>query len=242
MREQGATQPPAGGGSGMRRTRELIERLFRERTVVARSDGSVHALFPVSVSKPEGEALREWVRREGAAHTLEIGFGYGISALFVCEGLLANGHADARHVVLDPNQSSRFADCGLQLVAEAGLAEVVEFHAEASEIALPRFLAEGRQFELAFVDGNHRFDGVFLDLIYLGRLVRAGGILLIDDYQLPAVARATSYCITNLGWTLEDVSREDDLHHWAVRWTGVSRSSGPSTTTSTSSPGPGASR
>jgi hypothetical protein len=29
------------------------------------------------------------------------------------------------------------------------------------------------------------FDGVFLDLIYLGRLVCAGGILFVDDYQLP---------------------------------------------------------
>lgn len=208
--------PSPGGGAGVQRTRELIERLLREGTAVARSDGSLHRLFPVSVNASEGEALRECVKREGAAHTLEIGFGYGISALFMCEGLLANGHADARHVVLDPNQSSRFADCGLQLIDDAGLAELVEFHAEASEIALPRFLAEGRRFDLAFVDGNHRFDGIFLDLIYLGRLVRQSGILFIDDYQLPAVARATSFCTTNLGWTVEDVSRDDDLHHWAV--------------------------
>jgi predicted O-methyltransferase YrrM len=205
-----------GGGPAVERTRELIERVFRDKTVVARSDGSRHSLFPLSVDLGEGEALREWVKREGVAHTLEIGFAYGISALFICEGLLANGRSDARHVVLDPNQSSRFADCGLQIVEEAGLADLVEFHAEASEIALPRFLAEGRRFDLAFVDGNHRFDGVFLDLIYLGGLVRAGGILFLDDYQLPSVARATSFCTTNLAWTLEEVSRDDRLHHWAV--------------------------
>ena len=200
----------------MRRTRELIEHLICERKVVARSDGSRHDLFPVSVNAAEGEALREWVAREVAAHTIEIGLGYGISALSMCEALLANGGADARHVVLDPNQTRRFADCGLQLIADAGLGELVEFHAEASEIALPRFLAEGRRFDLAFVDGNHRFDGIFPDLIYLGRLVRGGGILFIDDYQLPAVAKATSFCTANLGWTVEDVSRNDDLHHWVV--------------------------
>ena len=55
------------------------------------------------------EALREWVACEGAAHTIATGFGYGISAQFVCEALLANGRADARHVVLDPNQTWRFA-------------------------------------------------------------------------------------------------------------------------------------
>jgi hypothetical protein len=63
---------------------------------------------------------------------------------------------------------------------------------------------------------NHRFEGVFLDLVYLGRLVRPGGIVFLDDYQLPAVARAASFCLANLGWALEDASTDDDLHHWAV--------------------------
>jgi len=183
---------------------------------VARSDGSFHTLFPVGVSAAEGEALREWVQREDAIRTIEIGLGYGIAALFVCEGLLANDDSTARHVAIDPYQSTRFANCALQFLDEAGVAELVEYHPEESEIVLPRFLAESRSFDLAFVDGNHRFDGVFLDLIYLGRLVRAGGIIFVDDYQLPPVARAVSFCTTNLGWTVEEVSTDDDLHHWAV--------------------------
>lgn len=194
----------------------MIERLLRERTAVARSDGTSHDLFPVAVGAAEGEALRECVRRENAIRTIEIGLGYGIAALFVCEGLLANGDANARHVTLDPNQATRFAGCGLQFLDEAGLAEFVEFHPEGSEIALPRFLSEGRSFDFAFVDGNHRFDGVFLDLIYLGRLVRPGGIVFVDDYQLPSVARAVSFCITNLGWTVDEVSADDELHHCTV--------------------------
>jgi predicted O-methyltransferase YrrM len=200
----------------LQQTRAVIDRVLSAGTVVARSDGSTHTIFPVGVSLAEGEALRAWVQREGAAQTIEIGFGYGISALFICEGLLSNGNRNGRHVVVDPNQSTRFADCGLQLVEEAGLGDIVEFHAEGSEIALPRFLAEGRGFDLAFVDGNHRFEGVFLDLVYLGRLVRGGGVVIVDDYQLSSVVRAVSFCTTNLGWTLEEVSRDDEHHGWAV--------------------------
>jgi predicted O-methyltransferase YrrM len=194
----------------------VIERLVRDGTAVARSDGTLHDIFPVAVYAAEGEALREWVLREGATRTIEIGLGYAISTLYICEGLLGNGDPAARHVALDPYQARRFADCGLQFLEEAGVAGMVEHHAEVSEIALPRFLGEGRSFDLAFVDGNHRFDGVFLDLVYLGRLLRAGGIVFVDDYQLPAVARAASFCVTNLGWTLEEVSAADDLHRWAV--------------------------
>ena len=98
---------------------------------------------------------------------------------------------------------------------------MVEHHAEKSEIVLPRFVDEARSFDLAFVDGNHRFDGVFVDLFYLGRLVRKGGIIFLDDYQLPGVARAVSFFASNLGWTMEEVSPPDDLHQWAVLRTSV---------------------
>ena len=201
----------------LRRVRGVIERLVRDGTAVARSDGTLHDLFPVAASAAEGEALRGWILREGATETIEVGLGYGVSALHVLEGLLANADPAApRHVVIDPHQATRFSDCGLQFLEEAGVAGMVEHYAEVSETALPRLLGEGRSFDLAFVDGNHRFDGVFVDLFYLGRLVRPGGIVFLDDYQLPAVARAASFFASNLGWTLEEVSAPDDLHRWAV--------------------------
>jgi predicted O-methyltransferase YrrM len=204
----------AGGNAALERIRLVIERLFRERTAVARSDGTVHDLFPVAINGAEGEALREWVKRENATCTIEVGLGYGVAALFVCEGLLANADATGRHVAIDPYQATSFANCGLQFLDEAGVVGFVEHKPDESEIVLPRFLTEGRSFDLGFVDGNHRFDSVFIDLVYLGRLVRAGGIIFVDDFQLPSVARAVSFCTTNLGWKIEEVSTDDDFHHW----------------------------
>ncbi len=200
----------------LRGVRAAIERLVREGTAVARSDGSSHALFPVASSPEEGEGLREWVRREGAVRTVEIGLGYGISALYICEGLLANAGPAGRHVVIDPHQATRFANCGLQFLEDAGVAQMVEHHAGDSQVVLPRLLAEGRRFDLAFVDGNHRFDGVFVDLVYLGRLLRPGGVVFVDDYQLPAVGRAASFFVKNLGWRLEETSDADPQHSRAV--------------------------
>ena len=205
-------------GQAQRRVHAVIGRLVRDGTAVARSDGSRHDLFPVAVYAAEAEALRGWVSREGATRTVEVGLGYGVSALHVCEGLLGNagGTTAARHVALDPHQATRFSDCGLQFLEEAGVLGMVEHHTEASEIALPRLLAEHRSFDLAFVDGNHRFDGVFVDLSYLGRLVGPGGVVFLDDYHLPGVARAASFFLTNLGWVLEEASAADDPHRWAV--------------------------
>jgi predicted O-methyltransferase YrrM len=198
------------------RARATIERLVLEGTAVARSDGTTHDLFPVAASAAEGEALRGWVVREGAARTVEVGLGYGVSALHVCEGLLQGGAPDAGHVAVDPFQDTRFSNLGLQFLEDAGVSWMVEHIAERSELALPRQLGEERTFDLAFVDGDHRFDGVFVDLFYLARLVRPGGVVFLDDYQLPAVERAGSFFLRNLEWKVEEVSEWDDLHRWAV--------------------------
>jgi predicted O-methyltransferase YrrM len=183
-------------------------------------------LFPVAIGLEEGTALRDWVRREEAFQTLETGLGYAVSTLFICEGLLENG-LGPRHVAADPYQltalpqhRSRYNGVGLRTLEEAGVRDLVEFYAEESQIVLPRLLGEGRRFDLAFLDGNHRFEGVFIDLVYSGRLVKEGGIIFVDDTQLPGVRRAVDFCLANLGWTVEDDGKEGEVHEWLVLRTG----------------------
>jgi predicted O-methyltransferase YrrM len=205
----------SGAVEASRPVREVLERLQVEGTVIA-SDGSEHDLFPIAIPAAEGEALRGWVIHEGASRTLEVGLGYALSTLYICEGLVESGDGSALHVAVDPYQSSRFANCGLQHLTEAGARQLVEHHSEPSQIALPRFVSEGHTFDLAFVDGDHRFDSVFVDLFYAGRLVRPGGVVMLDDYQLPAIECASSFFKSNLGWTIEELSPPDPHHQWIV--------------------------
>ena len=196
---------------------EVRERLFAERS---------DELFPVAIGLEEGLALRDWVQREKARTTLETGLGYAVSTLFICEGLLANG-GEVRHVACDPYQfvglaghRTRYEGIGLRWLEEAGVREIVEYYEEESQAVLPRLLAEGREFDLAFLDGNHRFEGVFLDLVYSGRLLKPGGIVFADDTQLPGVRRAVDFCLANLGWKVEDEGKEGEVHEWLVLRTG----------------------
>ena len=183
--------------------RQVIESLTTDSEIVAVLDGSSHNIYPVAIGPSEGEALRDWVVAEGAIDTIEIGLGYGVSALYICEGLVSTTGSEQRHVVIDPYQQARFKDCGLQVLKEAGVADLVTHYGEESQLVLPRLLSEGRKFDLAFVDGNHRFDWVFVDLFFLGRLLRPGSVVFVDDYQLPGIARAIAFFLNNAGWTLE---------------------------------------
>ena len=74
---------------------------------------------------------------------------------------------------------------------------------EPSQLALPRMVGEGRRFDLILVDGGHRFDDVFLDLVYADRLLEPGRVVVIDDLWMPAIRAATSYIERNLGYVLE---------------------------------------
>jgi predicted O-methyltransferase YrrM len=209
------------------RAREVRKRLLATGTVVAAGDGRVHELFPIAIGAEEGRELSDWVRSEEASWTLETGLGYAVATLFICEGLLAT-RRDGHHVAIDPyqltglpGQRTKFEGVGLEILEEAGVRDLVEFYAEESQIVLPRLLGEGREFDLAFLDGNHRFEGVFLDLVYSGRLLKEHGIVFVDDTQLPAVRRAVTFCIRNLGWEIEAEGQEGPNHEWLVLRTGL---------------------
>jgi len=207
------------------RIRSVIDRLFAESSTDVAADGTRHDVRTVSIPVAEGGALTRWVLRERAVETIEIGLAFGISALRICEGLIISGNPDARHVVVDPFQARSFAGRGLRALDEAGVISLVEFHAELSQIALPAFLREGRRFDFGFVDGNHRFDSVFVDLFYLGRLLRRGAVIFVDDYDLPGIRRAVSFYVTNLGWRVEETSAAGDGHHWIVLRTAAAEDS-----------------
>jgi hypothetical protein len=71
-----------------------------------------------------------------------------------------------------------------------------------SSTALPQLVTEGFTAHAAFVDGSHRFHEVFVDLYFLRRIVRPGGLIVIDDNWAPSVRTAVRYYEQNLGWTV----------------------------------------
>ena len=162
------------------------------------ADGNAVELAPHSIERGQGEALRDLAIAEGASRTIEVGLALGMSALFFSQAVLELG---GRHTAIDPFQHESWNGAGLRTLREAGVEDVVEVIEEESQLALPRLVAEGREFDFAFVDGDHRFEGVFLDLYFMTRLVRPGGLVVVDDMWMPAVRTAVAYVERNLGAT-----------------------------------------
>jgi len=192
-----------------RRIRAFLDEAYARESVLD-AQGSRMALFPHSIERSDGEALRDLVIAQGAERTIEVGLALGISALYFCEALSAR---DGRHVAVDPFQQESWRNTGLRTLRDAGVEDLVEVIADESQLALPRLVTEGREFDFAFVDGDHRFEGVFLDLYFMTRLVKPGGTVVVDDMWMPSVRTAVAYVARNLAATLEPDGLPD-----AFRW------------------------
>ena len=160
--------------------RDRIEEIYTCGYVVG-DDDVKHPIAPTSVASWRGEFLKSLYLAERATSSVEVGMAWGLSTLHMIEALLANGAKPRAHVVIDPMQSTRYHNAARRLLVEAGVEELVEFYEARSDLILPKLAGEGRQFDFAFIDGDHNFEAVFLDAVFVDRLLKPGGVVVLDD-------------------------------------------------------------
>jgi len=161
----------------------------------------------VSLPNDDCDALRDVLLAQQALVVIEIGLAYGSSALAIGEALLSQGRHGAKHVIIDAYQHL-FQNAGWDAIATAGLSGLCTLLVERSQLALPQLVSEGFLADAAFVDGSHAFHNVFVDLALLRNLVRPGGLIILDDCDLPSVATAVRYFELNTGWQPEPAPSE----------------------------------
>jgi len=134
--------------------RRHVDELFEQGHVLG-DDGSRTPLHPHALAQVDARELTALAVSENVGATLEVGLGLGVGTLSLCTALLEVGRPGARHVVVEPFPDD-FGGAGTRTVRAAGAGDLVEeVHAE-SQLALPKFAAEGRSFDLALIDGDHR--------------------------------------------------------------------------------------
>lgn len=180
------------------RIRSQIEAIYRDGTILG-EDGQRYPIKPTSVTPERGAFIRELCRREQARTTLEIGMAWGLSTLFILEALAAPD-SPFSHTVIDPFQSSQWHGAGRRAVQDTGLAENVAIFEEFSRTALARMESEKRQFDFIFIDGGHRFEDVFVDLIFADRILKPGGMMVFDDSWFDPVFLTCRFAETNYGY------------------------------------------
>lgn len=129
------------------------------------------------------------------SRTLETGS--GISTVLFAEW-------GAEHRCVTPSQveaDAVLAYCRNHSIPTHGLT----FDIVGSEIALVRdSCADIGPLDLVFIDGNHGFPAPMIDWFYGAGRLRKGGILVLDDLQLPAVKVLRSFLDLDPRWLPRD--------------------------------------
>lgn len=126
------------------------------------------------IEKPLVEFYRSLVEIAGTREVLEIGSGWG---LFTRSALEAGPAVEV--TTIDKIPIERLTEFNKNT---AGFENRIERIEADSRKLLPQVIAGGkRQFGLIFVDGNHGEGAPFEDMKNAWKLLRPGGILMVDD-------------------------------------------------------------
>ena len=181
-------------------TRSRLLSMYRAEPQLG-TDGQEHPIGNVAGMSPEeGMTIYNLCVSAKPKATLEIGLAFAYSTLYFLAALARNGQGT--HTAIDPLQSSIFFGAGtLQAQSalrengqSAGMFRLIE---ERSDRAAADLARAGAEFEVIFIDGNHRFDDVLTDFYLCAPLCAIGGHVILHDMWMSSIHTAASFIRTN---------------------------------------------
>ena len=121
----------------------------------------------------QGQLLRMFVQMTGASNILELGTFTGFSAVCLASALSEDGHLDTLEL------NDELEDLILEGFERAGLDDKISLHVGDCKETLKRFAAEGRTYDVVYIDANKREYCEYYDLVF--DMVRSGGLILADN-------------------------------------------------------------
>jgi predicted O-methyltransferase YrrM len=170
-----------------------------------------------NIDREEGMFLYDLIAgNKSISQTLEIGFAFGISSLFICSALRLK--ESPFHIIIDPHQEKAYDDIGNLNLQRAGVTFYRLFK-ERSEFVLPRLLNQAPgSMDLVFIDGLHSFDQVALDFYYANRLLKVGGLIVFDDCSFFSISKVISYVLNFPAYEFHSQVRETSKRKMLLRF------------------------
>ena len=129
-----------------------------------------------------------------APDSLTLETGSGLST--ICLAIIGS-----EHICISPSQDEHNrirAYCSKHEIST----ERIRFIRMCSHAALPSLDTGGRGLDFALIDGDHTFPHPIVDYFYINKHLRVGGILAIDDINMPTVGILHEFLITEPAYKL----------------------------------------
>jgi predicted O-methyltransferase YrrM len=178
-------------------TVELLAEMYRADALLGtQSDQLVTINKLPRILIEQGAMMNSLMRSHSVKRSLEIGFAYGFSTIWMLDAL--RPRRNALHVAVDPYELSLWHGIGLTQVKRLASGVRFEWIENFSIHALSDLIRKKEKFDFIFIDGNHRFDDVIVDFYLSNQLLRPGALAVFDDMWMNSVRSATNFIVNNL--------------------------------------------
>jgi predicted O-methyltransferase YrrM len=177
-------------------TEEILADMYSAKQLDGTASNQPISLDPrVRISIAQGAQINQLVRQSKLNKSLEIGFAYGFSTVWILDGM--RSCRSSRHLAIDPHEITHWGGVGLRQVKRLHAAPGFEWIDEYSVHALSGLIKNQEKFDFIFIDGIHRFGDVLVDFYLSDRLVLPGGLVALDDLWMPSIRTVISFILTN---------------------------------------------
>ena len=174
---------------------ELLRSMYSTESQLG-AGGALYYLDDITkISREQGEFLYEFHKTNKPVLSVEVGLAYGFSTVWLLSAMKDGDYG--HHIAIDPFEDMHWNGIGRTRASLLGMEDRFTFMAEPSLIALPRLIEEKRQAQFIFIDGDHKFDGVFLDFVLSAHLCAEGGHIVLDDMWMPSIRKVVRFIERN---------------------------------------------
>lgn len=127
--------------------------------------------------------------------TMEVGMAYGFSTIYFLAAIDQTG--TGFHTAIDPFQTDSWHGVGALQARHLNMEQSFRLIEDFGVPAMSRFRTQKDQFEVIYIDGNHRFDDVLVDFTVAAEICPVGGHIILDDMWMRSIQLVNSWILAN---------------------------------------------
>jgi len=149
-----------------------------------------------NTNKEQGLFLQKIFNEIKPTKSLEVGFAYGISALFILEMHRKNNADEGAHIVIEPD--NYWGTAATHNIEKEGLTRYLQIKHDYSDKVLSKLFLENYRIQYAYIDTTKQFDVVMQDFYFINKILDVGGVVILDDCggAWPGVQRVARFINT----------------------------------------------
>ncbi len=174
----------------------LLEQVLSENKVLD-AEGIEYILHSNTRSE-QCDFIVSLIDKIDARMCLETGLAFGISALAICGAI--EKKQNKIYYSIDPFQKSDWQNIGIENLKRENYWEFVKFYPKFSDQILPCLHLDGVELDFIYLDSTKVFDFLCVDVHFSAKLLREGGILVLDDVGYPGIQKLARLMLQQPHW------------------------------------------